>query len=176
MLKLLVNFEICAVMRSFRKYSTLLLPVFLILLLPSCEQKEGAIHIRIINRLGNNAEILVKDREKEIPADGKYHLCTGYIETQYTLTDVVWDSVLNWKPTCPVEQLWRTEKSLDRYFGEFEKLPWESWYTLTLDYNVEYSEPIVYSWLKDIYDKTYTYYNIEYTYIDNSKLEYSPKE
>ena len=67
-------------------------------------------------------------------------------------------------------------RSLDRYFGEFEKLPGESYYTLTLGYRVEYSKPFVYSWLKDMVDKSYVYHNVEYTYTDNSKLEYSPKE
>ena len=158
------------------KFITPLILIIATFFLHGCEEKQGEVYIRVINKTGPGNDVFVKDQAKEIPADGKFYPATGYIETRYILKDVVWDSVVNWKPSCPLEQLWRTDRALNRYFGEFEKLPGDSYYTLILGYKVEYSKPFAYSWLKDLYDKLYIYLNVEYTYTDNSKLEYSPKE
>ena len=158
------------------KFIAFLVLIISALFLHGCEEKQGEVYIRVINKTGPGNEVFVKDQAKEIPVDGKFHPAAGYIETRYVLKNVVWNSVVNWKPTCPLEQLWWTDRALNRYFGEFEKLPGDSYYTLTLDYRVEYSKPFVYSWLKDMIDKSYIYNNVVYTYIDDSKLEYSPEE
>ena len=84
-------------MRSFVKILAPSILVAFSLFLNGCEKKQGAVYIRVINRTGQNAEILVKDQEKEIPADGKFHTATGYVESRYILKNVVWDSVVNWK-------------------------------------------------------------------------------
>jgi len=134
--------------------------------------------LRVINSFDVGSSIIVKDTYNEIPADGNYYEASGYIETEYNLLNVVWDSITNWTPDCILEQVWRTNKTVDKYFGEFEKLPEDSYYTLNLKYKIEYSDPIVYSWLDEysylVSKVRITYYNLNFTYSDNSTLSYSP--
>ena len=131
----------------------------------------SAIYLRVVNSLGVESFISVKDKEKEIPVDGKYHQVYSYVETNYKLMNVVWDSVTNWTPDCILEQVWKTDVSLDRYFGEFERLPMDSYYTLTLNFKIEYSEPFKYNWPWFL-----DWDNITFTYSDDSNLSYSPAE
>jgi hypothetical protein len=160
----------------FRKILPLCL--LFIFIFQSCEKKEGKIYLRIINSINDSSQVVVKDSQKEIPLDGKYYEVSGYLETEYKLLNVVWDSVTNWTHYCILEQTWRTNRTVNRYFGDFEKLPEDSYYTLNLKYKIEYSEPVVYSWL-DQYsylasNVKATYYNITFKYLDNSSLSYSP--
>ena len=90
-------------MKPFKKNFAMALLLLLILLTGGCEKKKGAIYMRVINKLDGNAKILVKDKEKEIPADGNYHEANGYVETKFKLMNVVWDSVINWNPSCSLE-------------------------------------------------------------------------
>lgn len=128
-----------------------------------CEKEEGKIYLKVINQINAETEIVVRDSKSQIPADGNFHEVTGYLEAEYKLFNVVWDSVTNWTPACILERTWRTNRSISAYFGDFEKLPEDNHYTLTLKYKIEYSKPVEYAWLK-------SWYNIVFTYSDNSTL------
>jgi len=143
----------------------------------SCEKKEGKTFLRVLSNINADASITVKDANSIIPVDSNYHEVSGYIETEYKLFDVVWDSITNWTPNCILERVWRTNRTVNRYFGDIEKLPEDHYYTLLLQYKIEYSDPIVYSWLNEysyrVSNVKYTYYNLTFTYSDNSSLTYT---
>lgn len=132
-------------------------------IIPGCEKEVGKIHLKVINQINAETEIVVRDSKTQIPADGNFHEVTGYLEAEYKLFNVVWDSVTNWTPQCILERTWKTNRTISAYFGDFEKLPVENYYTLILKYKIEYSDPVEYSWLE-------SWYNIVFTYSDNSTL------
>lgn len=165
-------------MRRIFSFAILAVSFLPVLLLAGCEKKEGKIYLCLVNSIKAKSDIVVRDSKGEIPLDGDYHEVSGYLETEYKLYDVVWDSVTNWTTNCILEQVWLTNRTVNKYFGDFEKLPDDSYYTLTLKYKIDYSDPKDYSWLDDfsyqVSNIRATYYNIVFTYSDNSILSSSP--
>ena len=148
-------------------YQPILLLFFLVLpVLTCCEKKEGKKYLRIVNSIKVESAPVVRDSKDAIPIDGNYHEVYGYLETEYKLLNVVWDSVTNWTPACILERVWVTNRTVNSYFGDFEILPDDRYYTLTLNYKIEYSDKIEYAWLPG-------WKNITFTYSDNSILRSS---
>jgi hypothetical protein len=158
-------------MKALKIYYRFLPLISSAILLWGCEKNEGKIYLRVVNLITTHSEITVGDKEKVIPADGKYHLVNSFVETEFKLLNVTWDSVTNWNTACYLDPIWYKDITVSRFFGEFERLPGDSYYTLTLKYKIEYSKPFKYIgiWFKD-------YDIIRLTYKDNSTLIYSPTE
>jgi hypothetical protein len=158
-------------MKTLKSYLRILPLVFLVLLLNSCKKNEGKVYLRVINLMPANASMTVLDKNQKIPIDGTYHQVYSFVETDGVLVNAVSDSVLNWTPSSGIFPVWKRNVSFSRYFGEFEKMSGDSYYTLTLNYKIEYSKPFTYSEV--------LFPNLKITrltYSDNSNLVYSPSE
>lgn len=153
-------------MKCFSYQPILILFLLVLPVLTCCEKKEGKKYLRIVNSIKANSNPVVRDCKNEIPIDGNYHEVSGYLETEYKLLNVVWDSVTNWTSACILERVWVTNRTVNGYFGDFEKLPDDIYYTLTLNYKIEYSALIEYAWLP-------LWKNITFDYSDNSILRSS---
>lgn len=140
-------------------------------LVVSCKKNEGKIYLRVISEINTESKIIINDSKNEIPADGNYHEVSGYLEAKYKLLNVPYDSVTNWTPSCIIEQVTMVTRSLSRYFGDFEKLPEDSYYTLKLGYLREQSEPAINQYLKSGFGIDII--QVIFTYTDKSSLSYS---
>lgn len=154
----------------------LVLVIILVLAIISCKKEYGTVYLRITGDHDSFKDLRVTDGDTEIPADGNYHAVSDYLQISYTLENKVIDSITNWRPTCLSDQLRRDNISVQRYIGEFERVPEETWYTLTPGYRVIYLDPAARAWPKDIYDNSFIYYGVSYIYLDNSNLAHSSKE
>jgi hypothetical protein len=143
--------------------SALLLLV--IIVLSGCEKKEGKIYVRVKDSFKVESEIFVKDSKNEIPADGKYHEATGYLEAEYKLKNVAYDSLFYRTPTIIADTVFKKNITVSGYYGDFEKLPDDSYYTLNLNYKIEYGDP---------WNLGNNWHFIILSYKDSSKLSYSP--
>lgn len=155
-------------MKLKKHFATIIFPFLIVLLFISCEKKEGKMYLRVINSLNTASEISVKDSKSDIPVDGNYYEVSGYLETEYKLLDLKYDSLASRYPGELADTVFTKDIILNRYFGDFEKLPGESYYTLNLRYNVVLEKsPYTYDLIK-------YWYLWVYTYTDLSTLSYSP--
>lgn len=159
-------------MKRFIYLKTVTLLSLVFPLLVSCEKNEGKIYLKVIDSINTESQIAVNDSKNEIPVDGNYHEVSGYLEAKYKLLNVPYDSVTNWTPACVIEQVTMVKRSLNHYFGDFEKFPDDSYYTLILEYKREQTEPAINKYLKSGFNLDII--EVIFSYSDNSSLSYSP--
>jgi hypothetical protein len=149
--------------KNHRVISALL--ILALIVLSGCEENEGKIYLRVITSFNVQSEIFVKDSKKEIPADGEYYEAVGYLEAEYKLMNVPYDSLFYRTPTVIADTVFKKNITVSGYYGDFEKLPHDSYYTLNLNYKIEYGDP---------WNLGNNWHFIIISYKDSSKLSYSP--
>jgi hypothetical protein len=159
------NLEYYLFMKQKNRFAISIFFILALGILTGCDKKEGKTYLRVINSFDVGSEIIVKDNKHEIPVDGNYYEASGYLETKYKLLNVAYDSLFYRTPTVIADTVFKKNITVSGYFGDFEMLPHDSYYTLTLNYKIEYGDP---------WNLGNNWHFIIINYLDNSKLSYSP--
>lgn len=156
-----------------RIISTLFFLISLIFIL-GCKKENGHVFLRIIQTSDTSITSLnVSDANGNVTIDGKYHEVYTRLELIYLLKKKIEFEIKDWTPQMPESKFTYFNYSINKYFGEFEKLKKDGYFTLNISYLISKSEPI---YNKPIYTQWGTfgdYYFYSYDYSDSSKLSFS---
>ncbi len=134
----------------------------------SCKKENGHTFLRIIPVIDTSITSLnVSDANGSLIIDGNYHEVNSRLELSYVLNNMVEYEEIGWTQEAVYDHYTYSDFAISKYFGEFEKLEDDRYYTLNISYISEKSDPI--------YNNFTGYYFYSLQYYDKSKMIYSDK-
>ena len=157
-------------------YKYIFLFIFTFLIVFGCKKDNGKTFLRVIQTTDTSIISLnVADVNGSVIIDGNYHKVENQLELTYILNNMVKYEVKDWTPQLTLYHYQYQDFAINKYFGEFEKINEDGYYTLNISYltvkeALLYVDPMV-----TVYGTYPGYYFWPFNYYDNSKLSFSTK-
>ncbi|OFX34155.1 MAG: hypothetical protein A2X08_03650 [Bacteroidetes bacterium GWA2_32_17] len=157
----------------FKIIKSIIFFIFLFLVL-SCKKENVHIFLRVIPITDTSIISLnVADASGPFIIDGNYYEVNSRLELSYVLNNMVKYEVKDWTPQLTLYHYQYQDFAINEYFGEFEKIKEDGYYTLNISYQTIKDDLLYVKPMVTVYGTYPGYYFWPFYYYDSSKLSFS---